>query len=123
MKLILTGTSGFIGSEVLSQALRHPSITSIVALSRKPIPNSDPNLKVVIVDDFENYSPSVLSELSGAEACIWYVFLLSPPCYHMTYTPQDHRCKIHGPRGDPQSHTELLPSRRISFLSAPSPFR
>jgi nucleoside-diphosphate-sugar epimerase len=78
MKLILTGTSGFIGSEVLSQALRHPSITSIVALSRKPIPNSDPKLKIVIVDDFEHYSPSVLSDLSGAEACIWYVFPLFP---------------------------------------------
>jgi nucleoside-diphosphate-sugar epimerase len=79
MKLVLTGTSGFIGSEVLSQALHHPSITSIVVLSRKPIPNSDPKLKVVVIDDFEHYSPSVLSELSGAEACIWYVFSFSPP--------------------------------------------
>jgi len=73
MKLILTGTSGFIGSEVLSQALTHPSITSIVALSRKPIPNSDPKLKVVLIDDFEHYSPSILSELSDAEACIWTI--------------------------------------------------
>jgi hypothetical protein len=86
MKLILTGTSGFIGSEVLSQALLHPSITSIVALSRKPIPNSDPKLKVVLVDDFEHYSPSVLSELSGAEACIWYLLPLLHK-HHMTDTP------------------------------------
>jgi hypothetical protein len=123
MKLILTGTSGFIGSEVLSQALRHPSITSIVALSRKPIQNSDPKLKVLLIDDFEHYSPSALSELSGAEACIWYVFLFSPTCYHMTYTPQDHRCKIHRPRGHPKSHTELLPSRSIGLLSTPSHLR
>jgi nucleoside-diphosphate-sugar epimerase len=75
MKLILTGTSGFIGSEVLSQALLHPSVTSIVALSRKPIPNSDPKLKVVLIDDVGHYSASVLSELSGAEACIWCVLL------------------------------------------------
>jgi hypothetical protein len=122
MKLILTGTSGFIGSEALFQALLHPSITSVVALSRKPIPNSDPKLKVVLLDDFEHYSSSVLSELSGAEACIWYVlsFLHNS---HMTYTSQGHWCKVHRPRGHPQSHTELLPSRRISLLSAPSHLR
>jgi uncharacterized protein YbjT (DUF2867 family) len=74
MKVILTGSSGFIGQEVLSQALAHPSITSIIALSRKPLPQSytsNPKLKVVILDDFENYTPSVLSQLSGADSCIW----------------------------------------------------
>lgn len=71
MKLILTGSTGFIGAEVLRQCLNNPSISSIIALSRRPLPVTDPKLKTVIVEDFTNYSPSVLKELEGAEACIW----------------------------------------------------
>jgi uncharacterized protein YbjT (DUF2867 family) len=78
MKLILTGTTGFIGREVLSQALAHPSITSIIALTRHPLPaafasSSNPKLQNVLVDDFLNYTPSVLEQLSGADGCIWSV--------------------------------------------------
>jgi len=78
MKLILTGTTGFIGREVLSQALAHPSITSIVALTRHPLPatfasSSNPKLQNVLIDDFLNYTPSVLEQLSGADGCIWSV--------------------------------------------------
>jgi hypothetical protein len=74
MKVILTGTTGFIGQEVLTQALSHPAITSIIALSRKPLPPtfaSNPKLKVVLTNDFSTYTPSVLSQLSGSDACIW----------------------------------------------------
>ncbi|KAF4632166.1 hypothetical protein G7Y89_g5970 [Cudoniella acicularis] len=74
MKLILAGTSGFIGQEVLSQCLSNPSITSLVALSRRPLtgPNaSDPRLTNVILQDFMKYTPEVLSQLKGAEGCVW----------------------------------------------------
>jgi hypothetical protein len=83
MKLILTGCTGFIGSEVLSQCLRNPTIISVVALSRRILPDSvsnDPKLQVVIMKDFNSYSDLVLKELAGANACIWYLFLLSLPC-------------------------------------------
>jgi NAD dependent epimerase/dehydratase family enzyme len=78
MKLILSGSSGFIGREVLSQALIHPSITQIIALSRKPLESKytqNPKLKVAIVEDFERYTLEVLEELKGAESCIWFVSL------------------------------------------------
>jgi hypothetical protein len=80
MKLILTGTTGFVGQEVLTQALAHPSITSVVALTRHPIPAtfaSNPKVKNVLVEDFSTYTPSVLEQLSGADACVWYVYLHS----------------------------------------------
>lgn len=76
MKVIISGSTGFIGREVLKQALTHPSISSVVALSRKPLPENltkNSKLKVVVLNDFENYTPSVREQLSGAEACIWYV--------------------------------------------------
>jgi uncharacterized protein YbjT (DUF2867 family) len=37
MKLIVTGATGFIGTEVIRQVLSNPTITSIIALARKPI--------------------------------------------------------------------------------------
>ncbi|RDL41825.1 Uncharacterized protein BP5553_01804 [Venustampulla echinocandica] len=74
MKLIVTGCTGFIGAEVLSQCLANPSITSVIALSRRELPDAvgdNPKLKVVIMKDFNSYSDSVLKQLSGADACIW----------------------------------------------------
>lgn len=75
MKLILTGASGFIGLETLSHALSHPHISSVVALTRKPLPPSTahPKLQNIIMSDFSSYEPSVLSQIAGAEACIWLI--------------------------------------------------
>ncbi|MCJ1393973.1 hypothetical protein MMC18_006850 [Xylographa bjoerkii] len=74
MKIILTGSTGFIGKEVLHQCLNSPHITSIVALTRRELPKevaSDPKLKTIILKDFTAYPDDVLQELAGAEACIW----------------------------------------------------
>jgi uncharacterized protein YbjT (DUF2867 family) len=80
MKLIITGASGFIGGEVLSRALASPGITSVIALLRRPLTDSkhtsNPKLKVVINEDFTAYPPSVLKQLDGAQACIWFVHSL-----------------------------------------------
>jgi nucleoside-diphosphate-sugar epimerase len=73
MKIILTGSTGFIGSEVLLQALRHPHITSVVALSRRPLPIDDPKLTTVLLDDFTRFPESAIKQLEGATGCVWYV--------------------------------------------------
>lgn len=75
MKVILTGSTGFVGLEVLKQCLESPSITSVVALSRRELPSSatsNPKLKVTIINDFLSYPDSVLEDIKGAKACIWY---------------------------------------------------
>jgi uncharacterized protein YbjT (DUF2867 family) len=75
MKVILTGCTGFIGNEVLNQCLARPDISSIIALSRRPLPSTpqftNPKLKVVILKDFTTYTDSVLEELKGAHGCVW----------------------------------------------------
>lgn len=74
MKVILAGSTGFIGREVLEQCIQHPSVTSIVALSRRPLPEpaaSHPKVEVVVEEDFTSYSPSTLQAIQGAGACIW----------------------------------------------------
>lgn len=85
MKIIVAGSTGFVATEVIRQALSFPAITSIVALGRRTIavpqntaPGADTSkLNSVVCDDFENYSESVKKELSGADACIWYTILFA----------------------------------------------
>lgn len=71
MKVILTGTTGFIGKEILHQCVKHNSITSIVILTRSPLEINDPKVKVLIHKDFSSYPDNILKELNGAESCIW----------------------------------------------------
>lgn len=72
-KIIISGVSGRIGTQVLEQALRNPSVSSIIALSRRPLPELARymHIEVVILEDFNVYSESVVAKLSGADGCIW----------------------------------------------------
>ena len=79
MKVILTGTTGFIGKEVLQQCVSNPAISDIVVLSRKPVEwITHSKIKVIIMKDFTVYDDAVLESLTGAEACIWSVTKFSP---------------------------------------------
>ncbi|KAJ7116072.1 hypothetical protein C8R44DRAFT_628816 [Mycena epipterygia] len=74
MKIILTGTTGFIGSEVLAQCVRNPATSSVIVLSRRPLPDTltaDPKVQVIVMKDFKVYPKEVLKRLEGADACIW----------------------------------------------------
>lgn len=81
MKLIVVGATGLIGSEVVRQALAHKAVTSVVALGRRPTPppagltagSSVEKFTSVTCEDFNNYSADVKAQISGADACIWYV--------------------------------------------------
>lgn len=78
MKVILTGNTGLIGGEVLTQCLENPEITSIVALSRRDLPIEHPKLKQIQHSDFTSYPQPLLDELKGAEACIWSLGIAMP---------------------------------------------
>lgn len=74
MKVILLGSTGFIGKEVLNQCLQNPAITSLVALSRRDLPEAaaaNPRLTVIIIENLKLYPDSVLEQLKDADACIW----------------------------------------------------
>ena len=77
MKLIITGATGFLGSEILKQSLRTKEITSVVAVARKALTLDasidTSKLKSVVVEDYEKYPDHVKDEFSQADACIWYV--------------------------------------------------
>lgn len=74
MKLIVTGATGFVASEVLRLAVKMSEITSIVAVARRPVKLTGPGadkVRSVIVEDYGTYSDAVRAEFAGANACIW----------------------------------------------------
>ena len=73
MKVVLSGSTGYIGGEVLNQCLNHPSITSVLVLTRRDLPDlaENPKAKVIVVKDFTSYDEPTLSELKTADAAIW----------------------------------------------------
>ncbi|KAH6633075.1 hypothetical protein C7974DRAFT_164287 [Boeremia exigua] len=72
-KIILSGVTGRIGEHVLHRALQDTTITSVIALSRRPLPDlaRQSKVNVLVLDDFQVYPDDVLTELSGADACVW----------------------------------------------------
>lgn len=71
MKIILLGSTGYVGSEVLRQCLTHPYVLSVLSLSRRKLNITHPKLRVILVEDFTNYPSEILSEISDADACIY----------------------------------------------------
>jgi uncharacterized protein YbjT (DUF2867 family) len=79
MKLVVSGATGFVATEVIRQSLSNPRITSVLALARRPVtvpenlpPGADTSkLKSVVVEDFGKYSDDAKKQLEGADACIW----------------------------------------------------
>ncbi|KAL4748763.1 hypothetical protein BDW72DRAFT_146943 [Aspergillus terricola var. indicus] len=78
MRVILTGVTGQIGQELLTQCLANSSITSIIALTRRDLPTTHPKLRTykMIDSDFLSYSnPDLLQDIKSASACLWTIGL------------------------------------------------
>lgn len=70
MKIILTGTTGFVGEGVLFECLEKPAVTSVVSVSRKPYGIDHPKVRECVVPDFRDLS-AVEAELTGFDACFY----------------------------------------------------
>jgi len=76
MKVIVTGCTGLVGSAVLRECIANNGILHVFALTRRPLPDAvgtNPKVTVILRDDFSTYPSDLLSQLAGAEGCIWWV--------------------------------------------------
>ncbi|KAM0504556.1 hypothetical protein ACHAP6_004060 [Verticillium nonalfalfae] len=93
MKIIVTGASGFVGSEIIRQCLQNPKITTVVAVARRPVsvPDGTPASKFrsVVVPNYDDYPEDALEAFSGANACIWTVAVT--PAKTKGMSPEDVR--------------------------------
>lgn len=65
---ILTGATGMVGEGVLHECLRHPAVTSLLVIGRRPCGVRHEKLKEIIHDDFFDFS-GIESQLHGYNAC------------------------------------------------------
>ena len=79
MKLVISGATGFVATELIRQSLSNPKVTLVIALARRHVaapenlgPGADTSkLKSVVLEDFGKYPEDVKRQLEGADACIW----------------------------------------------------
>ncbi|KAK1532038.1 uncharacterized protein CCOS01_04021, partial [Colletotrichum costaricense] len=79
IKLIITGASGFVGTELLKQSLRIPTIKTVIALTRKPLviqaeSRSDADhskLRNIVVEGYDQYSVETKAEFATANTYIY----------------------------------------------------
>jgi nucleoside-diphosphate-sugar epimerase len=71
MKIVLTGATGFVGSEVLSQMLAHPEVTQVTCLTRRPLSVAHRRLVAIVHEDFARYDDALVAQLADHAACIW----------------------------------------------------
>ena len=70
MRVMLTGSTGTAGSATLQVLLADPGVTSVTALSRRPLAERHEKLHVVLHDDFTDPAP-VMSALAETDALLW----------------------------------------------------
>lgn len=70
LNVILYGSTGFIGSGVLYECLKHPQIEKITVINRKPLEVKNEKIKEIILSDFLDYS-QIKDKLTGHNACFY----------------------------------------------------
>ena len=73
MKVVVSGSTGYIGGAILTQCLNHPSINSVLVLTRRDPGDvaRHPKARLIVVKDFISYDASTVDELRSADAAIW----------------------------------------------------
>ena len=75
MKLVIGGASGFVGSELLRQALNSKAVTSIIAIGRRNVSAPEgmdgSKLSNIVLADLNHYSDEDKKNLSDVDGCIW----------------------------------------------------
>ncbi|KPM36032.1 Succinate-semialdehyde dehydrogenase [NADP(+)] [Neonectria ditissima] len=119
MKLIVAGATGFVATEVIRQSLLMREVTSVIALSRKPISldssAGSSKLKTVIVKDYDFYPEDVRKEFADANACIWTVAITPSKSKSFEFAEVKRVCQD-APLAGLKAMHEASPSRPFRFV-------
>jgi uncharacterized protein YbjT (DUF2867 family) len=70
MRVVITGATGMVGEGVLIECLRHPEITDVLSISRRPVGRTHSKLKEYIVPDFLSLKTAD-ENMKGYDACFF----------------------------------------------------
>ncbi|KAF5964101.1 hypothetical protein FBULB1_12965 [Fusarium bulbicola] len=113
------GATGYIGAGIIRQALTRSDITSIIAVTRRPLEQTAARLQNVIVPDYGTYSPAAKEAFAGAGACIWTVGVTPRHAFRMD--PEEVRkvCQDYTMAGlEAMRSSGLARPFRVAYLSA-----
>ncbi|RMZ68053.1 hypothetical protein GMOD_00004212 [Pyrenophora seminiperda CCB06] len=75
MKVLVVGATGAIGNTLLNHCLRRPEVTSVIAITRRPLASSDTDkLSNIVVPDFSalpGTEDAIWTQMADADALIW----------------------------------------------------
>jgi nucleoside-diphosphate-sugar epimerase len=71
MRILLTGATGFVGSEVLNQLLHSSAVSQVTCLTRRPLTVASSKLDEILRSDFSRYDDSLARRLAQHSGCIW----------------------------------------------------
>ena len=119
MKLIIVGATGYIGAGILRQALTFSDVTSVIAVTRRPLEQTAAKLQNVIVPDYGTYSTAAKKAFSGAGACIWTVGVTPRHAFRMDREEVRKVCQDYTMAGlEAMRSSGLARPFRVAYLSA-----
>ena len=71
MRIILTGATGFVGGETLTQLLADERVNGVTCISRRPVGVDHPKLATIIHPDFTTWPRAQMKTLLMHDAAIW----------------------------------------------------
>lgn len=94
MKIIITGTTGYVGEGVMLECLNNPEVEKVLSVSRRPCGHTHPKLEEYIVDDFMSLEVGD-ARLQGYDAVFFIAGISSVGVKEERYKIISHDIPLH----------------------------
>lgn len=94
MKIIITGTTGYVGEGVMLECLNNPEVEKVLSVSRRPCGHTHPKLEEYIIDDFMSLEAGD-ARLQGYDAVFFIAGISSVGVKEERYKIISHDIPLH----------------------------
>ncbi len=115
IKVIITGTTGFVGEGVLMECIKDPRVKQILMINRRSYPIKHPKVKELVLKDFLKIDP-FSKKINGYDACFYCVGISSVGMDEKAYTFITYDTTLHFAK----VLSLLCPDMTFNFVSGKS---